>query len=225
MDLPTSFSPDALGWLVGRTPRTVLCLGGPEIAEAATGAGHDVVTARHPDDALTINERSVDVVVVAGAVPADLTRVATLLRPGGHLAVAAKGRDQRIPWARKLDAAVGAKPPVIDTGALVTSTLFGFVDEHEFRFWEVVNRDSLAGLLRAEGHDQAAVLAGLALYDDYGRGMDGMQLPWVASCCKATVVDAFWGSPMSKDETGELPALPDAGAPPDDETMLLIDFR
>ena len=29
----------------------------------------------------------------------------------------------------------------------------------------------------------------LAFYDDYGRGMDGMQLPYVASCFRATVVE------------------------------------
>jgi len=224
MDLPTSFSPDAIGWLVGRTPRTVLCLGGPEIAAAATTAGHDVVTARHPDDALTISERSVDVVIAVGAVPADLTRVAAVLRPGGHLSILAKGRDHRIPWARKLDAAIGARPPVVDTSALVTSNHFGFVEEQDFRFWEAVNPGTLADLLRAEGHDEAAVAAGLALYADYGRGMDGMQLPWVANCCKATVVDSFWSSPLAADETGEVPVVVSSDSA-DDDTTLLIDFR
>ena len=226
MDLPTAFPPDAVAWLFGRTPRTVLCLGGPEIAAAATVAGHDVATAPHPDADLPFSERSIDVVVSARRLPRDLDRVARLLRPGGHLGVVTKGRDHRIPWARKLDVAIGAAPPGVDTTPLVTSTGFGFVEDHAFRFWEAVNRESLATLLRAEGHDDTAITAALALYDDYGRGMDGMQLPWVATAHRATVVDSFWGSPMSHDETGEVPVVPAESAPvEDDDTMLLIDFR
>jgi hypothetical protein len=61
----------------------------------------------------------------------------------------------------------------------------------------------------------------LAFYDDYGRGMDGMQIPYVTRCYRAVVVD--------RDE----PPADDADAPPDrpvvsdgtDTDMLLIDFR
>ena len=233
MDLPTAFPADAVTWLTGRSPRTVLCLGGPEIAAAATEAGHDVAAVVGPDSPLPFNERSIDVVVAAGALPADLGAVAALLRPGGHLALVTKARDHRIPWARKLDRAVDT--PAVDPDAaatLVGSAHFGFVDEQEFRFWETVNPHSLAEKLRGElqGRPDAErrLAAGLALYDDYGRGMDGMQLPWVAGCAKATVLDTFWGSPMSQDETGELPVVPPeaaAAAEPVDDAMLLIDFR
>ena len=231
MDLPTAFPPDAVAWLIGRSARTVLCLGGPEIAAAATESGHDVATVARPDSELRFNERSIDVIVSAGRLPSDLETAGRLLRPGGHLALVTKARDHRIPWARKLDREVGTPEPNAELASpLVNSQLFGFVERQQFRFWESVNRESLAEKIAAElgGAPDAErrLAAALALYDDYGRGYDGMQLPWVAECAKATVVDSFWGSPMSQDETGEMAAIEAAPAPtvPDD-SMLLIDFR
>jgi SAM-dependent methyltransferase len=234
MDLPTAFPAEAVAWLIGRSARTVLCLGGPEIAAAAEELGHDVVSVPDADSERPFNARSIDVIIAAGSLPADLDAVATLLRPGGHLALVTKARDHRIPWARKLDLAIGATPAGEAAAApLVGATSFGFVDEHEFRFWESVNRDSLSTLLRSElGSEpdgESRIAAGLALYDDYGRGVDGMQLPWVARGHKATVVESFWGSPMSQDETGEMPAVEaeqaQSPAEPDDDAVLLIDFR
>lgn len=237
MDLPTSFPPDAFDWLIGNSARTVLCLGGPEIAAAAAEAGHDVALVADPDRTPPLNERSVDVVIAAGRLPQDLEAIARLLRPGGHLALVTRGRDHRIPWARKLDAALGATVPAEHADALVASAHFGFVDEHEFRYWETVNRDTLAERLRGERHPEDRITAGLELYDDYGRGHDGMQLPWVARGFKATVLEDFWGSPMNQDDTGEFAALAaetgEFGAVPtrtekvqvDDGSMLLIDFH
>jgi hypothetical protein len=44
------------------------------------------------------------------------------------------------------------------------------------------------------------VAAALALYADYGRGADGMQMPWVARCFRATVVEEAWQAPRSLDD-------------------------
>ena len=40
----------------------------------------------------------------------------------------------------------------------------------------------------------------MALYADYGRGADGMQMPWVSRCFKATVVESAWAAPRALDE-------------------------
>ncbi len=79
----------------------------------------------------------------------------------------------------------------------------------------------------------------LAFYDDYGRGMDGMQLPYVTRCFRATVL----GSPGADDGAengadGEQPTLragdgsgsgteqPATGVSDGTDTdLLLIDFR
>ena len=62
----------------------------------------------------------------------------------------------------------------------------------------------------------------VALYDEYGRGMDGMQLPYVARCFRATVLDrpGVEDDPSSPSE--ELDGRPSDGT---DTDTLLIDFR
>jgi ubiquinone/menaquinone biosynthesis C-methylase UbiE len=68
---------------------------------------------------------------------------------------------------------------------------------------------------------RAAKLAEVvAFYDDYGRGMDGMQLPYVTRCFRATVVD------QPGDDDPDVEAA-DSDDPSDgtDTDMLLIDFR
>ena len=63
----------------------------------------------------------------------------------------------------------------------------------------------------------------LAFYDDYGRGMDGMQLPYVTRCFRATVIDQ-----PGDDEADATPRPRGRGDGPSDGTdtdMLLIDFR
>ena len=92
--------------------------------------------------------------------------------------------------------------------------------------------------------DRAAKLAEvLALYDDYGRGMDGMQLPYVSRCFRATVVEAAWAPRLDEEPSAsattrttadgddDADVLPiDAAVDPvvqdgSDSDLLLIDFR
>ena len=57
----------------------------------------------------------------------------------------------------------------------------------------MLSRSNVA-VLDAEG--RAAKLAEVrAFYDDYGRGMDGMQLPYVTRCFIATALDRPHGEP------------------------------
>jgi len=63
----------------------------------------------------------------------------------------------------------------------------------------------------------------LAFYDDFGRGMDGMQLPYVTRCFRATVVDL----PVAGTDAVEEPGDKSEDGPSDgtDTDTLLIDFR
>ena len=69
----------------------------------------------------------------------------------------------------------------------------------------------------------------LAFYDDYGRGMDGMQLPYHCACYRAQVITQPERATSSA-EPGDR-AVTDTGTidPPRDDDggddMLLIDFR
>lgn len=245
------FPEDAVRWLLGATPRTVLVLDAAEIAAALADYGHDVTEVRGSSDELPFPPRSIDVVIAPHGLPDDLEPITKVLRPGGQMALVCNERDQRIPWARKLDRAIGAPNAGDDPAAgLVNSTLFGFVSDASFRYWQVVNHVSLEALVRAELRhlDEAEAdrrtTAALDLYADYGRGADGMQLPWVSRCFKATVVENAWAPPHGIDEqragdtgdgtdedhtTGdaagmasEQPPVPQDGS---DSDLLLIDFR
>ena len=69
----------------------------------------------------------------------------------------------------------------------------------------MLSRSNVA-VLDEEG--RAAKLAEvLAFYDDYGRGMDGMQLPYVTRCFRATVLDKPSSSSASGEE-GASPTIP-----------------
>lgn len=247
-----AFPVDAVRWLVGDTPRTVVVLGRPDIAAAFEAAGHDVTAlARDAAAALPRPDRSLDVVVAAHGLPDDLTEIARVLRPGGRLALVWNERDGRIPWARKLDALLGSEVSgEAPETPVVTSALFGFVEEKSFRYWQVVTGETLeemvceelAGLSAEER--EAKVADARALYDDYGRGHDGMQMPWVSRCFKAAVVESAWASPRGLDDADKSTQEPATGrgdapegtSPPsnpptdppvdqEDADLLLIDFR
>ncbi len=197
---------EALDWLVGAGDLRVLVLGDDRLGPVLAERGHEVV--REPAQP----PRSVDVVLATHTAPDDLAEVAGLLRPGGHLALLVSDRDHRIPWARKLDRVIGAEVTEDPARPVVDSRYFGWVDEQVHRSMDPVNHFTLPDLLRRwpaladlpteEQEDRIA--AALELYDEYGRGADGMQLPLVHRCFRATVVpDAVPAPPRSPETEDE----------------------
>ncbi|WP_210503430.1 class I SAM-dependent methyltransferase [Nocardioides xinjiangensis] len=182
------------------------------------------------------NDRSVDVVVVAQAFhwfdhEAALTEIARILKPGGHLALVWNSRDERIPWVRRMGDILGRED--LDTSSaehLVHSELFGFVEEASFKHWQEVNRETILDLARSRSSfatmaaDEREERLGrlLAFYDDYGRGMDGMRIPYVARCYRAVVVDRDEPTTSGGDEPSQQGPVVSDGT---DTDMLLIDFR
>lgn len=192
------------------------------------------------------HDRSVDVVVCATAFhwfdhERALPEIARVLKPGGHLAVVWNLVDERIPWARRLTELLGRQPDVRQPceEVLVRSDLFGFVEQKSFAHWHELNRESILdyALSRSyvaslEAEARAAKLAEVAaFYDDYGRGMDGMQLPLRAQCLRAAVVDRDDGP--QTEAAPDAQTGPEAEVPPEgpivsdgtDTDILLIDFR
>jgi hypothetical protein len=170
-----------------------------------------------------------------------------VLKPGGRLALVWNQRDERIPWVRRLGALIGTQDQLREPAdPLVQSALFGFVEDASFRFRHEIDRESIQDLVLSRSNvavldDEgraAKVAEVLAFYDDYGRGMDGMLLPYDSRCFRAVVVDrprrAEEAPPAVPDDGGsDDPGGPQAG-PADgdhevsdgtDTDMLLIDFR
>lgn len=188
-------------------------------------------------EGIPVASRSVDVVVCAQAFhwfdhDLALPEIARVLRPGGVLALVWNARDEGIPWVRKLSAIIGSADNRVDLAAPAEhSDHFGPLEHEEFRFWQSLRRDDLFDLVRSRsyvallddtGRDELLARVG-ALYDDYGRGPDGMQLPYVTRCYR-TVVRHQAPPPPSAGPvaTGRVPEQ--AGAP-DDPGTLLIDFK
>ena len=208
------------------------------LQEACPGVRTSIATA----EAIPAPDRSVDVVVAAQSFhwfdpDVALPEIARVLKPGGHIALVWNVRDERIPWVRRLGRIFGNADQNNSGDVLVASDLFGFVEEESFGFWQLIDRVSILDLARSRSpiatlgeEEREAKLAEVsAFYDEYGRGMDGMQLPYLAQCFRARVSDRRPPRATSTSQAEEDTASGDDPTPPpadgDTGEFLLIDFR
>jgi len=234
-----------LGAGTGKLTEQLVALGHDVHATDPDDAMLAVLRQRLPDtrtsvagaEDLPVPDRSVDVVLAAQCFhwfDADLAlpEIARVLKPGGHVGLVWNARDERIPWARKLGRIIGDQEQIGDhlVEPLVLSELFGFVEDATFKIWQDVNRRTIQDLALSRSNistlddeARAAKLAEvLAFYDDYGRGMDGMSLPYDTLCFKAVVTDRQDPEPDDGSKTEHSEDSPNDGT---DTEMLLIDFR
>ncbi|EGD45301.1 putative methyltransferase [Nocardioidaceae bacterium Broad-1] len=189
-----------LGAGTGKLTEVLVGLGHDVFATDPDDAMLDILSEKLPDvratsgtaEQIPTGDGLYDVVVVGQAFhwfdhPKALAEVGRVLRTDGRLAVIQNERDERIPWVRKLGRLIGKQDGGFDpTKILDDSGLFSAVESHTFRHWQVVDRHTIQDLvlsrsniavLRREAQDDKRREV-LAFYDDYGRGMDGMQLPY-----------------------------------------------
>jgi len=271
---------EAVEWLVGSAPRSVLELGAGtgKLTRTLVDLGHDV-HATEPDEAMLAVLRrnlpdvrasvgsaeripapdlSYDVVVVGQAfhwfdAETALPEISRVLSPGGTLALAWNQRDESIPWVRKLGRIIDRPVESMDPSEpLLDSGCFEGVEHAAYSFWQTIDRANVVDLvlsrsnvaLLSDEEREAKRREVLAFYDDYGRGMDGMQLPYTCLAYRATVIPQVPARPapapmpttfISSDrsaltDTAQalpriLDALPDDGPGDGTGSMLLIDFR
>jgi ubiquinone/menaquinone biosynthesis C-methylase UbiE len=192
-------------------------------------------TARASAEDIPLADGSVDVVIAGQAfhwfdLDTALPEIARVLRPGGRICLVWNSRNEKIPWVRRLGSIIGTQEQLRDPAqALIFSELFGFVESRDFSHWQTIDRKSIQDLVLSRSNvavldeeARAAKLAEvLAFYDEFGRGMDGMQLPYDTHCYQADVLDRPRASTADAEATGEAgDSGPDT---PDDD--LLIDFR
>ncbi|MEI5676162.1 MULTISPECIES: class I SAM-dependent methyltransferase [unclassified Nocardioides] len=201
----------------------------------------DVRTTVGGAEEIAAPDASYDVVVSAQAfhwfdLDRALPEIARVLKPGGRLALVWNERDERIPWVKKLGRIIGTQDGATDpTEPVSTCGHFGFVEDAAFKHWQGVDRESIIDLVRSRSNvavlDEEARAAKLeevrAFYADYGRGMDGMQLPYVVRCFRSVVADRIVRhapvveEPVSSDDATPMETTSDGT----DTDMLLIDFR
>lgn len=178
-------------------------------------------------------DASYDVVVAAQAFhwfdhERAVPEIARVLKPGGRVALMWNVRDERIPWVRKLGRIIGSQEQSRSEEPLVTSALFDALESESFRHWQVVDRESIQELALSRSNvaslDEAARAETLAevvaFYDDYGRGMDGMQLPYIAHCFRSPVIARAVAEDPGGGPAAEAPVIDGS-----ETEMLLIDFR
>ncbi|WP_460710805.1 class I SAM-dependent methyltransferase [Nocardioides dilutus] len=198
-----------------------------------------VRTSQASAEEIPAGDRSYDVVVCAQAfhwfdLDKALPEIARVLKPGGRLSMVWNERDERVPWVRRLGAIIGTQEQLRDpSGALEGTGLFGELEHAVFRFRQQVDQHSIKDLVLSRSNiatlppDQreAKIAEVLALYGEYGRGMDGMQLPYGAHCYRTRVLDrpaSYTGTSETSTVEAEPAAQTSDGA---DTDMLLIDFR
>jgi SAM-dependent methyltransferase len=211
------------------------------------GARVAVASAEH----IPVASRSTDVVVCAQSFhwfdhPTALAEIARVLRPGGVLALVWNARDEAIPWVRRLGTIIGTADNHTDLADPAgASDHFGPLEHREFRFWQSLRREELFDLVRSrssvavldEPVRQSLLDRVGALYDDYGRGPDGMQLPYLTRCYRTVVRHPMpttapspgrvdWsGLPVDADATQAFGRVPRQADPPEDSGTILFDLR
>lgn len=216
------------------------------LARRVPAVHHVVAAAEH----IPVRSRSVDVVVCGQSFhwfdhdPA-IAEMARVLRPGGTLALVWNTYDEAIPWVKRLKRLISPQTDAENMAMpLMETPFFGFVDQKQFRFWQPHTAATLVDLVRSVSHvatmsgpARADVLAKVdALYAEYGRGHDGMQVPYITKCYRAVVrhqdlppeAPAPQSPPRGLEDDEELTgpiARPGTRKPPEDPGMQLIDFK
>lgn len=219
-----------LGSGTGKLTRAMLALGHDVVATDPSPQMLSLLRRQTPKAHVTIGRAediplassSVDLVVAGQAFhwfdrERALPEIARVLRPGGFLCLAWNRGDHKVPWVRRLFALMDITDRDAGADPVAGSELFATSDQRVFRHWQDFYRDGLIGLVASSSKagtltaaERSALLDEVAeLYDGYGRGPDGMRMPWMTYCYRARV-------------TGLANFRRDTDEDPDDG--LLIDF-
>lgn len=232
-----------LGAGTGKLTEQVVALGHEVVATDPDDRMLRLLNARVPAahacsaaaECIPVASRSVDVVVAAQAFhwfdrARALPEIARVLRPGGVLAMVWNVRDEGIPWVRRLGLLIGNQEQDRDPVRLLSDDRhFGWVDSATYRHWQDLDRAGLLDLVASRSNvavmtpdERERTLREVGeMYDGYGRGHDGMRLPYVTRCYR-TVVQRQDPEDEAKPDADADAAPP---AEPEDPGTLLIDFR
>jgi SAM-dependent methyltransferase len=245
-----SYPAEAVSWLVGDKPVTVLELGAGtgKLTQSICALGHRVI-ASDPDEAMlaalgeaapeavrlaaTAEEiplpaSSVDVVVAGQAfhwfdAEHAWPEIARVLRPGGSLALVWNTGDIRVPWVRRVLTLIDSERERDGWDPFAESSVFELTEHISVKHWQVFVRETLLGFVASSSkaatvpaQEREQILSAVgALYDSYGRGPDGLRMPWIAHCYRGKVA----GLDAASARAAAIAAKSDTG--PDDETVVI----
>ena len=217
-----TYPEDAVRWLVGDEPCDVVDLGAGtgKLTRALVALGHRV-TAVEPlqemraqleaavpgvaavggnAESMPLEDGSADVVTCAQAFhwfdhAVALPEIARVLRPGGRLALVWNRRDDRDDWVAELSEIIGNESVAEKDveGPIRRSELFDAVERAEFRFEQVLERETLLDLVLSRSYcaklpqaDREPILDAVARLYDQTAGAQGVRLAYVTECFRAT---------------------------------------
>jgi SAM-dependent methyltransferase len=181
-----SFPADALRWILGPNPLTILDLGAGtgKLSARAVELGHGVIavdpsrrmldyarklrgvqTMIGSAEAIPLGPASVDAVIAGQAFhwfehDTALPEIARVLKPGGTLGLLWNEYDTIVPWVRRFDAAVHgeekAGKPYDPMPVLIRSHLLSITERASFRHWNELDREGLR--LLAQSISRVAVM-------------------------------------------------------------------
>ncbi|MGL5826502.1 MAG: class I SAM-dependent methyltransferase [Nocardioides sp.] len=180
--------------------------------------GHlpDVRTAVATAEEIPLPDGCIDVVVCAQSfhrfdLDRTLPEIHRVLASEGRISVLWNERDERIPWVRRLGRLLGSGEPLRDLGEpLLASGLFHAVEKESFNNWHQVDRETLQDLALSTSatatlddaeRARKRIEVG-AFYDEFERGIDGLRLPYVTRCFRATALALDHGEASSPASTG-----------------------
>ncbi len=124
-----------------------------------------------------------------------LPEIARVLRPRGRLALVWNSRDDRDPWMARLSGIIGNETvtPDIVYPPIDGSSVFGPVETAEFTFEQTLDRETLLDLVLSRSYcaklplaEREPILEAVGRLYDETAGPDGVRLPYVTECFRAT---------------------------------------